>query len=313
METHIMTSGLESPTGAIITDGDITIDLGASFNAGSAVGDTTSADAGAVVDNPGAFSVEVTNGTNTLSGTLLSGPAAGIALYQPVVATVTGLGGTNFKTDVRMVNRSSGEATVTIDYYAKSNNGQSGPNETAVVTIPPNGQAAVDNLLETVWGIDDGQGALVVTSDREITSSARIYNDQVDAGLGTFGQYSQGLARSHAWPRGVVPFLSNTPVNQGEGFRSNIGWFNPNADAITVTFSGYASDGTLLGTVTAEAPGYQQQQVKVSDLWPALGNYPDPFYVWYDVADGDAVFMYGSVVDNVNGDASFISAIPTSN
>jgi hypothetical protein len=229
------------------------------------------------------------------------------------VATVRGLAGTNFKTDVRMVNRSGGDATVTIDYYARSNNGQTAPTETAQVVIPNNGQAAVDNFLETVWGITDGQGALVVTSDREITSSARIFNDQIDAGLGTFGQYSQALPISHGWSEGVIPFLSNVPSGQGSGFRSNIGWFNPSADPIEVTFSGYAEDGTLLGQVTADAPGYQQLQVNVADLWPALSNYPDPLYVHYVVTGGDPVFMYGSVVDNVNGDASFINAIPTPN
>jgi hypothetical protein len=232
-------------------------------------------------------------------------------LYQPVVATVRGQAGTNFKTDVRMVNRSGGDATVTIDYYARSNSGQTDPTETVQITIPNNAQAAVNNFLDTVWGITSGQGALVVTSDREITSSARIYNDQVDAGLGTFGQYSQALAMSHAWSRGVIPFLSNTPSNQGTGFRSNIGWFNPSADPIEVTFSGWAGDGSLLGQVTATAPGYQQLQVNVSDLWPALANYPDPLYVHYSVAGGNPVFMYGSVVDNVNGDASFIGAIPS--
>lgn len=314
IDYSILTSGLDSPTEASLTNGsDITIVLTTSFSGGSAIGETSSADAAEVTANPSAFSVEVTNGSDILSGVLQGAPSEGVVLYQPVVATVRGQAGTNFKTDVRMVNRSGGMATVTIDYYAKSNTGQTAPNETTQVMIPANGQAAVDNFLDTVWGISSGQGALVVTSDREITSSARIYNDQVDAGLGTFGQYSQALVMSHAWSRGVIPFLSNTPSNQGTGFRSNIGWFNPNADPIEVTFSGWAGDGTLLGQVTATAPGYQQQQVNVSDLWPALANYPDPFYVSYDVSGADAVFMYGSVVDNVNGDASFIGAIPTAN
>ena len=50
IDYSILTSGLTSPTEAIITDGDVTIDLGASFNAGSAVGETTSADAPAVAE-----------------------------------------------------------------------------------------------------------------------------------------------------------------------------------------------------------------------------------------------------------------------
>jgi hypothetical protein len=314
IDYSILFSGLEGATEASITNGsDVTIVLTTDFTGGSASGQTTSSDAPQVAASPADFSVEVTNGTDTLSGVLMGASSAGVVIYQPVVATVRGLAGTNFKTDVRMVNRSGADATVTIDYYARSNSGQSAPNETAQVVIPNNGQAAVDNFLETIWGITDGQGALVVTSDREITSSARIFNDQIDAGLGTFGQYSQALPISHAWSQGVIPFLSNVPSGQGSGFRSNIGWFNPNADPIEVTFSGYAADGTLLGQVTADAPGYQQLQVNVADLWPALSNYPDPLYVHYVVTGGDPVLMYGSVVDNVNGDASFVNAIPTMN
>jgi hypothetical protein len=308
---NIVTSGLDSPNSAIITDGSISIDLGASFTAGSTSGTTSSSDAPDVAADPGSFEVQVTNGTDTISGVLMGSASQSVVLYQPVIATVRGQAGTNFKSDVRMVNRSGATATVDIEYYARSGSGQSSPTQTTQVVIPNNGQAAVDNFLETIWGIDNGQGALVVKSDREITSSARIYNDQRDADLGTFGQYSQALAMSHAWSRGVIPFLSNTPSGAGEGFRSNIGWFNPNADAINVTFAAYASDGTMLGQTSAEAPGYQQFQVNVSDLWSELGNYPDSFYVAYSVAGGDSVFMYGSVVDNVNGDASFISAIPT--
>jgi hypothetical protein len=308
---NILTSGLDSPTEARIQGEGVTIVLTTDFNAGSASGSTSSADAPDVAADPGSYEVQVTNGTATISGALMGSASQSVVLYQPVVATVRGLAGTNFKTDVRMVNRSGATATVDIEYYARSSSGQSSPTQTTQVIIPSNGQAAVDNFLETIWGIDNGQGALVVSSDREITSSARIYNDQIDAGLGTFGQYSQALAMSHGWPRGVIPFLSNTPSGAGEGFRSNIGWFNPNADAINVTFTAYASDGTMLGQTSAEAPGYQQFQVNVSDLWSELGNYPDPFYIYYTVTGGDAVFMYGSVVDNVNGDASFISAIPT--
>jgi hypothetical protein len=309
----ILTSGIENPSEATITGEGVVIPLTTDFNAGSAVGQTSSGDAPAVAANPSAFEVQVTNGTDTISGMLMGAPAGSVTIYQPVIATVRGQAGTNFKSDVRMVNRSGGTATVDIEYYARSASGQSSPTQTTQVMIPNNGQAAVDNFLETIWGISNGQGALVVKSDREITSSTRIYNDQRDADLGTFGQYSQALAMSHAWPTAVIPFLSNTPSGAGEGFRSNIGWFNPSSDSVNVTFSAYASDGMLLGQTNAEAPGYQQFQVNVSDLWSELGNYPDPFYIFYNVTDGDALFVYGSVVDNINGDASFITAIPTNN
>ncbi len=311
IEYNILVSGLANPSSALISRGSTVVDLGPTFVGGSAFGSTTSSSAPDIVASPAEWTVSVGDGSSVVSGHLegSSTEVEGVVLFHPVAAKVGGLAGTNFVTDVRMVNRSGGEATVTVDFYRQGAGGHSAPSATATVTIPDGVQVVADDFVGSVLGQTSAQGAVVVTSDRPITSSARIYNDQRDAGEGTFGQYSQALPLSHGWSAGVVPFLSNDNPASGAGFRSNIGWFNPNPAQISVTLRGYDAGGALLGTVTRQVAGYAQQQQNVASLWPALAEYGD-FYVAFEVTGGQPVFMYASVVDNVNGDAIFVPAIP---
>jgi hypothetical protein len=138
-----------------------------------------------------------------------------------------------------------------------------------------------------------------------VSATARIYNDQRDAGEGTFGQFVQGLSMGGALQAGTIAFLSNEDPATGEGFRSNIGWFNPNPVPVSVVLRGWDTSGALLGEVEHTAGGYEQLQRNLGQLWPALATYGN-LYVTF-TADAP-LFFYGSVVDNVNGDAIYVPA-----
>ena len=128
-------------------------------------------------------------------------------------------------------------------------------------------------------------------------------------GNGTLGQYQPGLALSHGWPAGDVIFLQNVDAGTGAGFRSNLGWFNPNNEPVEVTFDAHDSNGFLIASVTATAGPYEMQQLNVGALFSALSSYGD-HYISYETTGGENLFVYGSVVDNVNGDASYVAATP---
>jgi hypothetical protein len=308
IDYNILVSGI-SPTSAVLTDGTDTIDLNATFTAGTATGTVSSSMASDITADPTSWMVEVTDGTSTLSGALSAGAGTATVLYHPVIANVTGQAGTNFVTDVRVLNTGGTTATVTIDYYREAAGGQSAPTDSATVTIAAGEQLVANDILQTVFGRTGQKGGVILSSDQAITAGARIYNDQTGAGLGTLGQYQAGLVLSHGWSTGNVIFLQNVAAGTGAGYRSNLGWFNPNASSVEVTFTAYDTSGTMIGSVTATAGGYEMQQVNVGDLFAALSDYSD-HYISYRTTGGDNLFVYGSVVDNVNGDASYIAATP---
>lgn len=310
---NILVSGLGSPDRASLSDGAMTVDLNPSFTNGAAAGSVSNADAAAAIDSdPSAWTVTVGNGSASLTGALMGGGGGtepeGVVLYHPVVARLTGLAGTNYVTDVRILNRSGDTATVTVDFY-QVGGAHTSPTATATVTVADGQQLVVDDVLQSVFNLGDTRGGVVISSDRAISAAARIYNDQRTGGEGTFAQFQQGLPLSHGWAAGTVYFLSNDDANSGQGYRSNVGWFNPNDSAVSVTFTAYDADGTMLGTATRNAGAMEHAQVNLGQLIPALATYGD-CYITYSTAGGEHLFVYGSVVDNVNGDASYVAATP---
>ncbi len=309
----IVTSGMDpAPSSASLISGASIIDLEATFMAGSAAGSVTSTLAPAVAGDPSAWMVEVTNGTDVLSGTLHGadgGDDTGTALYFPVAAALPGLGDTNFVTDARLLNMGADAIDVTIAYYAAGAAGNEMPTASVDVFIAAGEQAVVNDIVGGLLGQTDSKGAIVARADGDLIGSMRIYNDQTDAGLGTFGQYVQGQTMDYAMTSGSVLFLSNEDAATAMGYRSNIGWFNPNPAAVELTLTAYDANGSMLGTKTFSVNAMAQEQFGISSakLWPELAAYGD-FYLMYSVDGDHGIFVYGSVVDNVNGDAIFVAA-----
>jgi hypothetical protein len=309
IDYNILVSGM-SPSSAVLSNGTDTIDLDATFAGGVAIGSVSSSFGPDIVADPGAWEVQVGDGATFLTGVLgAGGGGEGAVLYHPVIASLPGQAGTNFVTDVRVLNTGNAPATVTVDYYREGAGGQSSPTATATVTIAPGQQLVVPDIVVNVFGLSAEKGGVIITSDQPITAGARIYNDQTAAGDGTLGQYQAGLVLSHGWPAGNVIFLQNVAAGTGSGFRSNIGWFNPNPSAVGVTFTAYDTSGSMIDSVSATASPFEMQQVNVGALFSGLGDYGD-HYVSYSTTGGENLFVYGSVVDNVNGDASYIAATP---
>lgn len=305
IDYSILVSGF-APTTAILSDGANQVNLGASFTAGAAIGSTTSAQAGAIVGNPAAWTLTVSGGGSSIAGVLGAGGAgAETVAYFPVSAAVRGAAGTNFRTDLRIVNRGSTTVAVTLDYYAAGADANTAPDATDTVDVAPNEQLVLDDFVASSFGVTNGRGGVKVTADGAVTVSSRVYNDQSAAGDGTFGLFVDSVTMDQALSAGLVPFLQNRPASSGAGFRGAIGWFNPNTAAVTVTFRGWDTSGQLLGETTRTVNGLTHDQFFVNQLWAALADYGD-MYVSFS-ADGE-LFIYGTITDNVSGDGTYIPA-----
>jgi hypothetical protein len=304
----ILVSAIDAPTAAHIhrgaagVNGDVVVNFNPSFVAGSAFGtvNATQAIIDEIAANPAGFYVNVHNGpfpNGAVRGQLMG---SGNATYFPVAGNVTGQNNTKFVTDMRIVNPGAETATVSLEFIQSSPDGAAGPAKTRSTTVPAGGQLVLDNVTEDFLGIPGVLGAIRLVSDQEVRADIRVINDQRPVNAGTTGFAIEGQGFDGARTEGVLPFLS-----QAADFRTNIGHFNPNAFGIEVTFTAHGTDGSVLGTVTASVPAYRQLQLGAASLIPALaGQSIQDFYVTY--TSTAPVFVYASVVDNVNGDAVYV-------
>jgi len=323
LDYSILVSGVPDATvahvhmGAAGTDGSVVIDLGASFTNGAASGSVSGiaqSTIGAIIANPAGYYVNVHSTTFTdgaVRGQLMAGAESDDTLYFPVAAAVPGLGGTNFKTDLTVVNRSGGQLGLTIEYYPEGTDGNSAPSDTETYDIDANAALVVEDYINQLFG--EGKGAIRLVGDRMFTATQRIYNDQTATDEGTFGQFVEAQPMSAAYPMGLLPGLSNMPQASAEGVRTNVGWFNPNDMALTVTFYAWdAETGAFIASKAREVAAGAQQQYAVTStaLFGSAFNEMGPFYLTYSVEGGYSVFVYASPVDNVSGDGSHIPALP---
>jgi len=301
--------------------------LGVPIN-GRLMGSTqiTSALAQQILANPCAFSLAVnsngfTNGTAT--GTLF----AGNEVFLPVVGSAEGLGGTNFQTDVSVFNNTqffgtapqSLNANAFIQFFpAGTLNSTTSASAQSVATlnIPIRGTVTLRNVTSSMFnGSINGIGALRITSGQpgaSLFANARIYNNQISAGRGTFGQFEPGMTRDQALQQGVLVGVgvvgTDSTLANGQSFRTNIGFFNPNDTPTTVALEMRDTNGVVIASQTVTLGAWTQTQLPLTNAGGLFSS------VTHDIStasvyflSGNPIFAYASQIDSISGDASFIT------
>jgi hypothetical protein len=264
-----------------------------------------------IVANPGNFYVNVH--TSAFPGGAVRGPLVPLGgaapsgpLFIPVVGKVAGAAGTNFVTDVRLVNRGTASQHVMLDYFPQSPTGQTAPTATAMIELAAGEQRAIDDVIGFMN--TSGLGAMRVTSDGNVEVFTRVLNDLRSANQGTAGFDVDATPLSGSTTSGTIGSLSNSStadVNAGIGFRTNIGYFNPIATAVNATFTAHGPTGAVLGTKQLSIPGFSFVQQPVFSLIDSVtgdATVQSNFYVTWSTTSGP-LLVYGAVVDNKTGDA----------
>jgi|GEM_PF-1220265 len=312
VDYSILVQNIGSPTAARIhrsSDNAVVLDLEATFGGNLATGSRT-ADAGAVaavLGNSAGHYLAVVNGefpSGAIRGTLQA-TSPGHVVVIPVMAAVRGQFGSNYKSDLVVGNRGESALEVLAEWYP-SNTNLTGPASTAIITVPAKGQALVAEAPVSLFGANGTRGALVLRAGSAFSAQVRTYNDQRADGKGTFGQFTDGKLSADALSQGVMYGLA-----EGGGFRTNLGWFNPNANPVTVTFTAYAADGTKLGESFSTVPPYGNDIKSVFSVITGVTNTNQPdFFVTYQASA--AIFVFATVNDNTNSDAIYLAAKPLS-
>jgi hypothetical protein len=222
------------------------------------------------------------------------------------VARASGRNATFFRTDARLYNQTTADATVTV--YFHSNQPSNPAPATASVTVPAGQILDVVDVLQTFLGLPVGSaGALRFTSDAPVAILCRTSNvDPSGAKPGTFGAQQR--------PSPVLSFLTSadagavvTGIRQGTSFRTNIG-FAAGADGASWTLTLKDASGSAVATASGSLGAWGWTQPNVQDLFPSV-TVPADATLLVNVTAG-SVDVFDSSIDNASGDPVVTPIMP---
>ncbi|HPR62590.1 MAG TPA: hypothetical protein PK014_00065 [Thermoanaerobaculia bacterium] len=270
----------------------------------------------AVVYSDGGGSVHVlgsvidrdTNDPTTIPGVIPSAVTRATEdLFLPAAVHAPGSAGTQWRSDVTLLNASATSQTFTVEYIPESgNSGDVIPQE---VTMPAWTMAVYDDIVFKLFGVELGKGTVAIRSvdPSQIFAFNRIYN-LLDNGW-TYGQ-------------GTMAFRSKDAVTNGSGtlfilglehspkFRSNVGLVEIGGASATVFVTVDPFFEEPRGLTFNLNPGQLLQVNNIIRDYAGYSNDLTNVYVMVDVISGTGhVATYGSIVDYDSSDATFIRGI----
>jgi hypothetical protein len=265
-----------------------------------------------------------------VAGPPLSAQEIAHSQFFPILARTSGVGGTQWVTDLTVHNLTDSELVVGTQFLVANQANVFNPSFPDRFTLAPRETRLIPDVLHELYGYDTNiTGAMLITVDpslvgsnpvgSEILATTRTYNTGDPAG--TFGQTVPALSKTinAAGTKSIV-----TGVVNSTRFRSNMGIMSMALiSQITVHYRVLDSTGSVVveGSKTmppASVSQWSLQQLGVPktdspltiELWldpddvfpdPCATNFPNMFIAYVSKVDGNP---------DGTGDAEFIYAAP---
>jgi hypothetical protein len=239
------------------------------------------------IHDPGQIALAMLEDTGWITDTSYS-------YWVAAAANLTGKNDSRWRTSLGLYNRS--EAPATIELLYRRNTGQT---DTRSLSVPAGHQRVIADVVAFVGA--SRSGSLEVVSDQPLIVGSRTYNL---SDTGTFGQYLDGVRTADGVSAGQSVFL--TMLEQSPDFRCNIGFTNTSDEEAGVSVVLLDNEGVEVTAYSLTIdPGVNRQ-----DNQPYLerGGRNDirGGTAIVTVESGSGVLIYGSVIDQLTGDATTI-------
>jgi hypothetical protein len=215
--------------------------------------------------------------------------------YLPAAAHLAGQNGSSFRSDVRVYNGSSTQATVQATLLSAADNSSAVP---VSFVVPGNRVKAFDDLIADLFHLASGGGAVRFVSDQPLVITSNLFS-RAATGSGTFGQFIAAAPASDASLRQTIHHVRGDATH-----RINLGVVNTSNTAANLDIVVYDLDaGGVAGQAIARvgATGWVQYNDLVSQL--LLESLPNSMVV---ITSDAPVLTYVSILDNVTNDPYFV-------
>jgi PKD repeat protein len=222
-----------------------------------------------------------------------------VTYFVPSASHAAGAQGSFWLTDVDINNAGDDWATYKLVWLPR-NTDNSSPTYSEPYELYPGAVHRVEDVINSIFGINKGYGALGVVADSEdLFIFSRTYNE---ADTGTFGTAVPGVAENDLIEGNTRKRLLY--FTQDDLFRSNLAFQNGTASYLTVKWEHYLADGTLSKSGETELKPWGNKQLNevFGYAQPVEAAYVD---VWTETPGGKFM-VFSSVVDNGTSDGTVV-------
>ena len=227
------------------------------------------------------------------------GAMAGYVYRVPAIAHNVGAGGTRWRSDVAVVNRSGFAGSLTLTYLSPD------LQLTQAVGLPAGGTVEWRNVLESLFGLaptGNTAGLVEVVADVPLAITARSYSEGPQ---GTMGQDFPALTDSDALLPGRVGILPQ--LRRGNGFYTNLGVVNLGTATCTVAVRAFDTAGSEVGATRlfiVEGGQWVQQY----DFLASVGaGDRDTAYATVEVVTPEGrAWAYAALIDSLTRDPTTV-------
>lgn len=220
----------------------------------------------------------------------------------PSSAYRTGANAAEYHSDVRILNQGTSAVTVTATFYDQQT---STTFPASPFQIAARSQAAFDNILQSLFGRQLGQGSygpIRFDATGPILVNSNVNNVNACGTGAVSGQWLPGIIATKALAAGVIGELA-VSSSAATGYRTNLVFMNPGTAPATATVNVRQGGGTLLSTATIGplAPNGFTQVALGSPVFPAVAGTTDT-NLWVDFTGNQPVLAYATMINNASGD-----------
>lgn len=225
-----------------------------------------------------------------------------------VTAQTSGVGGSNWRTELTLFNAGSSPATVDIDYIP----GAGGAVQTRTLVLQSKQSSTYSNALLDLFALSSGAGALGIRATSTGTIADLRVSSRTFTGSANGGTYGQAVPEVGDSDLGATRYL--TGLEASGNFRTNIGVVNQTNTAANVALTLYASNGNVIGATTLTAAANNFQQSSLATLFPVLATRSETGMTLRTIAtSAGSVSVYASVVDNRTQDPIYLQGASPAN
>lgn len=211
----------------------------------------------------------------------------------PGSAHASGSGGTNWRTDLTLVNPGTAAATATIWFLSAGADNGTLPTP-ATRTVPAGGQLVIPDILDTLFGRSGGGALLVESTEAALGVASRTYNKLPDR---EYGMALPGVPTTQAIAPGETGHL--VFLVKSSRYRTNVAFAGTTAQRGTVRVKLRNASGALIGEGTKEL--LPNGQTQIDRVFDALGA-PATTVARAEVTCDVPVVAFATVIDERTGD-----------